>query len=81
MKYMVSNLDKPNNSPIYSIQSSLDSFILYNSDEISQQKRENKAEISLTEQSELSSTQVQNNSKLGQQENENKMETPVSYTH
>ena len=28
MKYMVRNIDIPNNSPIYSIQSSLDSFIL-----------------------------------------------------
>ena len=36
MKYMVSNIDKPNNSPIYSIQSSLDSFILYNEDQITQ---------------------------------------------
>ena len=34
MKYMVRNIDKPNNSTIYSIQSNLDSFILYNVDDI-----------------------------------------------
>ena len=32
MKYMVSNRDRPNNTPIYSIHSNLDSFILYNED-------------------------------------------------
>ena len=47
MKYMVSNIDKPNNSPIYSIQSSLDSFILYNEDEITQQGKETNEHISL----------------------------------
>ena len=30
MKYMVSNIDRPNNTPIYSIHSDLESFILYN---------------------------------------------------
>ena len=49
MKYMVRNIDKPNNSPIYSIQSSLDSFILYNEDQITQQEKENKEEINLPE--------------------------------
>ena len=33
MKYMVSNKERPKNSPLYSIHSDLDSFILYN-DEI-----------------------------------------------
>ena len=42
MKYMVSDIDRPNISPIYSIHSNLDSFILYNEDEISQQEKENK---------------------------------------
>ena len=37
MKYMVSNIDRPNNTPVYSIHSDLDSFILYNEDEINQQ--------------------------------------------
>ena len=41
MKYMVSNTDKPNNTPIYSTRSSLDSFILCNEDEITQQDKEN----------------------------------------
>ena len=49
MKYMVSNIDRPNNSPIYSIHSNLDSFILYNEDEISQQEKEDKGEFSLLE--------------------------------
>ena len=32
MKYMVSNQERPKNSPLYSIHTSLDSFILYNDD-------------------------------------------------
>jgi len=32
MKYMVSNAEKPQNLPIYSMHSDMDSFILYNSD-------------------------------------------------
>ena len=62
MKYMVSNINKPNNSPIYSIQSSLDSFILFNTYEITQQEKENKEKISSPEQSKLPSTQIQNSS-------------------
>ena len=42
MKYMVSNRDKPNNTPIYSIHSNLDSFILYNEGDIHKQIKENK---------------------------------------
>ena len=57
MKYMVSNIDRPNNSPIYSIHSDLDSFILYNEHEISQQEKENKGEFSLPEQSNVPSIQ------------------------
>lgn len=33
MKYMVSSQDQPQNFPIYSIYSDIDSFILYNTDE------------------------------------------------
>ena len=55
MKYMVSNIEKPNNSPIYSIQSSLDSFILCNKDEITQPDKENMDPISSPEQSNLPS--------------------------
>ena len=69
MKYMVSNIDKPNNSPIYSIQSSLYSFILYNEDKITQQEKENKEKISLPKQSELPSNQIQNIGNQQQQEN------------
>ena len=32
MKYMVSSSEKPQNYPIYSMHSDMDSFILYNSD-------------------------------------------------
>ena len=32
MKYMVSSAEKPQNFPIYSMHSNMDSFILYNSD-------------------------------------------------
>ena len=41
MKYMVSNQDKPNNTPIYSIHSNLDYFILYNESDINKQIIEN----------------------------------------
>ena len=46
MKYMVRNIDRPKNTPFYSIHSDLDSFILYNEDEINQQEKENKKEFS-----------------------------------
>ena len=74
MKYMVSNIDKTNNSPIYSIQSSLDSFILYNKDEITKQEKENKEEISFPEHSKPPSNQIQNISNSQQQDNENEIE-------
>ena len=60
MIYMVSNIDRPKNSPIYSIHSNLDSFILYNEDEISQQEKENKGEFTLLERSKLHSIQEKN---------------------
>ena len=72
MKYMVSNIDKPNNSPIYSIHSSLDSFILCNEDEITQQDKENMGPISSPEQSNLPFNQIQNITNQHQQENENR---------
>ena len=50
MKYMVRNIDKPKNPPIYSIQSILDSFILCNEDEITEQDKENIDLISSPEQ-------------------------------
>ena len=53
MKYMVSNIDRPNNTPVYSIHSDLDSFILYNEDEINQQEKENKEEFIPIEQSNM----------------------------
>ena len=34
MKYMVSNQDRPDNTPLYSIHLDLDSFILYNEEDI-----------------------------------------------
>ena len=40
MKYMVSSLDRPNNTPIYSIHSDLDSFILYNENDLDEQVNE-----------------------------------------
>lgn len=33
MKYMVSSQDRPQNFPIYSIHTNIDSFILYNADQ------------------------------------------------
>ena len=69
MKYMVSNMDKPNNTPIYSIQSSLDSFILCNEDEITQQDKENIDPIDSPEKSNFLSNQLQNIDNQQQQEN------------
>ena len=45
MKYMVSSLDRPNNTPVYSIHSDLDSFILYNENEISGQVKGSEKEL------------------------------------
>ena len=50
MKYMVSIQDRPNNTPLYSIHSDLDSLILYNEDDINEQVVE-KGELNLSEQS------------------------------
>lgn len=50
MKYMVSSLDRPNSTLIYSIHSDLDSFILYNENDINEQVNENEGELSLSEQ-------------------------------
>ena len=41
MKYMVRNLDRPNNTLVYSFHLDLDSFILYNEDDIIEQVDEN----------------------------------------
>ena len=71
MNYMVINIDKPNNSPIYSIQSNLDSFILCNEDEITQQDKENLDPICSPEQSSIPLNQIQNISNQKQQENGN----------
>ena len=49
MKYMVSSQDRPNNTPLYYIHSNLDSFILYNEDEINEQVNENEKELGLLE--------------------------------
>ena len=36
MKYMVSNIDRPNNTLVYSIHSDLEFFILYNENDINE---------------------------------------------
>ena len=50
MKYMVSNLDRPNNTPIYSIHSNLNSFILYNESDINEQIKENEEDFKPSKQ-------------------------------
>ena len=37
MKYMVSSQEKPNKSPLYSIHTDLDSFIIYNDENLNEQ--------------------------------------------
>ena len=51
MKYMVSSLDRPNNTPVYSIHSDLDSFILYNEHEISAQVKGSEKDLGPPEHS------------------------------
>ena len=51
MKYMVSSQDMPNNTLLYYIHSDLNSFILYNEDEINEQVNEKEEEQDLSEQS------------------------------
>ena len=58
MKYMVNNKDKPHNTPFYSTHSDLDSFILYNEDEVTQIEKENEQEISAPKHLDLSPSQT-----------------------
>ena len=50
MKYMVSNLNRPNNTPIYSIHSNLDYFILFNEIDINEQIKENEEDLKPSKQ-------------------------------
>ena len=50
MKYMVRNLDRPNNTLVYSIHSNLDSFILYTESDINEQRKGNEEELKPLEQ-------------------------------
>ena len=76
MKYMVRNIDRPNNTPFYSIHSNLDSFILYNEDEISQQENENEIGLIPSKQSKQSPKEESNSPDLGilEQKNDNEHE-------
>ena len=70
MKYMVSSLDRPKNTPIYSSHSDLDSFILYNENDIGEQVNENDKDLGPPEQSNISSNEehiIQNSSSPEQQ--------------
>ena len=60
MKYMVSSQDRPKNTPLYSIHSDLDSFILYNEDEINEKVNEQEEEKGLSEQSNQTPNEVHN---------------------
>ena len=60
MKYMVSIQDKPNNTPHYYVHSDLDSFILYNEDEINEQVVEKEEQIDLSGQSNQTSNEEHN---------------------
>lgn len=48
MKYMVSSQDKPNNYPLYSVHSDMDSFILYNNECVENEVSPLEAKISNT---------------------------------
>ena len=65
MKYMVSSQERPDNTPLYSIHSELDSFILYNENDIDEQVNENEKDTSPPVQFKLSSNKeniIQNSS-------------------
>ena len=42
MKFLVSSPEKPENSPLYSVHTDLDSFILYNDESIEEPELENR---------------------------------------
>ena len=50
MKYMVSSLDRPNNTPMYSIHSNIDSFILCNEEDINEQVTEVEIDLGTLQQ-------------------------------
>ena len=64
MKYMVSSLDRPNNTSVYSIHSDLDSFILYNENEISGQVKGSEKELGPPEHSYSPSNEENDNKNL-----------------
>ena len=61
MNYIVSSLDRPNNTPIYSIHSYLDSFIFYNENEISGQVQGSEKELDPPEHSHSPSNEKNDN--------------------
>ena len=79
MKYMVSNQDRPDNTPLYSIHSDLDSFIFYKEDDINEQGAEKQEEIDLSELSNQKKNEERNNQNPSSHEHqhngESKLET------
>ena len=51
MKFIVSSQERPNNTPLYSIHSDLDSFILCNEEDIDEQGSEIKTNLDIPQQS------------------------------
>ena len=51
MKFMVSSQERPNNTPLYSIHSDLDSFILYNEEDIDEKVNEIEIDLDIPQQS------------------------------
>ena len=51
MNYMASNQERPNNTPLYSIHSDLDSFILCNEEDINEQVSEAETDLDTLQQS------------------------------
>ena len=54
MKYMVSNIDRPNNISVYSIHSDLESFILYNENDLDEKVNEDREDLGTLQQSDKS---------------------------
>ena len=77
MKYMVSNIDRPNNNPVYSIHLDLDSFIFFNEDEITKQENENEKELSPLEHSNLPSNKKRRILNFSSLEQQNKDEYEI----
>ena len=76
MKYMVSSQEKPDKSPLYSIHTDLDSFILYNDENLNEQgELDNKSAIGKGGRREKGSKQFDNLENHNKHDKDHKQQT------